>query len=666
MTEKPFLALFAAAAVECSNWIRFRWNFDNQATSQALRITLALTLITGILVWLDGDRYTALPALLKWLPLLLLPVQFVQSFGIRNYLNLNAFSLFSKFHRKRNEALGLTLSVIRFNFGNFYFIAIIVAATLGRFAQHPIFFPGLIILVGWLIYSRIRNRVFALLSVLAMSALIGFGGQLGMSKLYKWATSYSMDGGGFANINPTFNKTSIGSLGELKQSTAMLWRLTPEPGEIPPKLIRTATYNHYKGIIWRNDIPVSDGDDETNFRELSTMELEQGNPFYLLRENMTRQDLTKDLPSFRMRGAAKPEETIPLPGNSSSLAGFELDGIEINPLGTVLIFPRKPIIDGSVRWNDSQEPDARPFPEEDLVIDPYEFEGIHEVADSIGLKQLPTTAAKVRRIKEFFLTEFTYTRYLSIPRARSHNKPPTEIGAFLTTSKRGHCEYFATAATLLLRASDVPSRYCVGFSVMEKNPKKNEWIIRGTHGHAWTRYWDQSSRQWIDFDATPPSWPSVEAGGKADRFQWLNDAYQRFKEDFFLWRNQPRNRLISSIVMWILGLAVVLFVSRRLWKSKLSQKQSKRESFYHNGSLSVTPLHQLEKRAQKILGPRSPGETFVSWLTRLKDHGVSEARLRQASELHQQLRFDPSPDQSKLTENLGQIVKELKNQLKTR
>lgn len=668
MTGHPFIGLLVALLIESANWVRLRWDFGGQACALAWRISMSLMIIAGVLIWLDGDRYTALPRLMIWLPVLLLPLQFVQGFGLRNWMALNSFSFFSKFHRNRNLRLGLASSVIRFNFGNPYFIATIIAASLGYFAQHMIFFPGIVILSGWLIFSRVRVRVFALLVLLLVGGTIGIGGQIGMTKLYRWVTNRSLDYGGYPSTDPTVSKTSIGSLGELKQSSEMLWRLTPDPGEAPPRLMRLASYNRYKGINWKNRLPDPIPEDDTNFQELTTIELTDGDPYYLLRENMTEtmtrkdleKDLEKNLPTFQMRGASASEEPLPLPGNAASLQEFQLDGIEMNPLGTVRVFPKKSIIDGRVRWNDKTAPESSPFPE-DLEIDDYEIEGINEVAEAIGLKELPTTMAKVARLREFFTREFKYTRYLTISRARASPHRPTAIEVFLTNSKRGHCEYFATAATLLLRSAGVPARYCVGFAVMERNPRKNEWIVRGVHGHAWTRVWDEERDVWVDFDPTPAGWLAAEIGERSAS-QWLADTYQRLKEDFFLWRNRPANRLAATIVMWVLGLSVFVFVGSRLWKSKLVVDRRK-AVVYGNGIPVKTPLHDLEKAAEKILNPRLPGETFVSWLRKLERHGVPASRLEEAVAIHQSLRFDPSPVENGASERLARIAAELRQRL---
>ncbi len=639
MNGNPLLGLATALLIESANWIRFRWDFRTSACAMAWKVCMVLILITGTLIWLDGDRYTAFPKLLTWLPLLLIPLQFVQSYGLRNWIPLNSFSFFTNLHRKRNLRLGLSPAIIRFNFGNVYFIVLIVAAGLGRYANGYSFFPCLVVLGGWLTFSRMKTRPLALVLILILTGVIGLGGQIGLSKLYTWVTDRAMEGG-YPRTDPTINKTSIGSLGELKQSPEMLWRLKTKNGNRPPRLLRLATYNRYKGINWRNSFPDPIPQDEANFRGLTPVELADGGTQFLMREDMTPAEIGKSLPSFKLRGASSSEAPLPLPGNTSSLSEFELDGIEVNPVGTVRVFPKKSIIDGQVSWNDSAAPDSPPFPEEDLKIDEVEREGIEEVATSLGLSQLPNTAAKVARIRQFFDAEFIYTRYLTIGRAHASRRP-TPIEVFLTTGKRGHCEYFATAATLLLRAADVPARYCVGYTVSERDLKRDEFVIRGIHGHAWSRYWDDANATWIDFDATPPGWLALETAGSSSDSRWLADTYQRLKEDFFLWRNRPANRIAATAVMWLIGLSVLAFVGRRLWKSRLVVASE--NTTYTREPVVRTPLHDLEKSARRLLGPRRPGMTYANWLAGLSRHGISPTLINEAISIHQQLRFDPEP-----------------------
>lgn len=663
MTGRPALGLCLALIIESANWIRFRWNFTDHACSIAWRISLMLSLVAGVLIWLDGDRYTTFPKLLTWIPLLLLPLQFLQSFNFQNHLALNNLSFFSKLRRKRNVELGLAPAVVHFNFGNVYFIATLTASSLGIYSQQKTFFIGLVILTGWLAIARVRTRIFSVITLILIGSLIGWSGEVGMTKLYRWATDRGLGDGLFPSIDPTLNKTSIGSLGDIKQSPQILWRLTPNNAQAPPRLIRSAAYNRYKGINWRNEFPDPTPNADSDFKELTTIDLTENQSFYMLREGMTRQDIKRQLPEFEIRGASGSGEPLPIPGNSSTLQGFQLDGIDINPLGTVRIFPQKSIIQGTVRWRDDSEPEQPPFPKADLSIDEYEFEGIHEVADSIGLKELPTTTAKINRLREFFTTQFEYSRYLTIGRARASQHRPTEIEAFLTTDKRGHCEYFATSATLLLRAAGVPTRYIIGYAVMEKNPRRNEWIIRGTHSHAWTRVWDEQQQRWIDFDPTPGGWLNTEIRQGNQNSRWLADTYQRLKEDFFLWRNQPTHQIGFTWAMWILGLGVILFVTKRLWKSRVAINPT-----VPLNPLSLTTprtaLHDLEKVAAKSLGTRKPGETLVVWLTKLNLDPSSKSKLEEACTLHQQLRFDPAPSVHDHRGRLKAITQEVIQHLK--
>ena len=653
MSGNAMMGLITALLLEGANWIRFRWDFDHTACSRAWRISMLITVIAGTLIWLDGDRYTALPKLMVWLPMLLLPLQFVQSYGLRDHMALNSLSFFSELHRQRNRRLGLGDAVIHFNFGNPYFVVAVVASSLGRNADTWIFLPGLIILGGWLVFSRVKARPFALAFILLMAGSIGLGGQIGMKRLHDWVTNRTSNGD-YSGTDLTVSKTSIGSLGKIKQSPEMLWRLKITEGGRVPRLLRIATYNSYKYTSWRNELPESfdERTEENNsFRILAPEEIKPGEPFYLLREDMTQQDLLKPLPSFRLCGAIRSEDPIPLPGDTSSLERFELDAVESNPLGTVRVFPKRAIIDGIVRWRDSAVPDHSPWPEHDLGINTLERETLEKIVAELGLRDLPTTAEKTARIQAWFNDEFTYTRYLTIGRAQLGK--PTAISIFLTTSKRGHCEYFATAAALLLRAADVPARYCVGFAVMERDMKRNEFIIRGTHGHAWTRVWDASKGLWFDFDPTPPNWLSEETAG-ATESRVFADAYQRLKEDFFLWRNRPANRFGATLVMWALGLGTLTFVGLRLWKSKLVV--AKDAAGNPIPPERITPLHHLESRARRILGPRPVGVTLTVWLRGLAGHCVPESDLEEALEIHQRIRFDPDPPQSSGESRLQNLV----------
>ncbi|NQU26423.1 MAG: DUF3488 domain-containing protein [Candidatus Nealsonbacteria bacterium] len=56
---------------------------------------------------------------------------------------------------------------------------------------------------------------------------------------------------------------------------------------------------------------------------------------------------------------------------------------------------------------------------------------------------------------------------------------------FLQNNPQGHCEYFASALTLLLRSRNVPARFVVGYNCDEFNNAGGFWQVRQWHAHAW-------------------------------------------------------------------------------------------------------------------------------------------------------------------------------------
>lgn len=71
---------------------------------------------------------------------------------------------------------------------------------------------------------------------------------------------------------------------------------------------------------------------------------------------------------------------------------------------------------------------------------------------------------------------------------------------FLFEDKQGHCEYFASAMTIMLRTLDIPARLVTGFSATTRNPLTGYFDIRAIDGHAWTEAWIDG--RWVTFEPT--------------------------------------------------------------------------------------------------------------------------------------------------------------------
>jgi hypothetical protein len=78
----------------------------------------------------------------------------------------------------------------------------------------------------------------------------------------------------------------------------------------------------------------------------------------------------------------------------------------------------------------------------------------------------------------------------------------TGLESFLSTTRYGHCEYFATAAVLALRASGVPARVVLGYRGGTFNPVSQVLEVRESEAHAWVEYL-HPDLGWLPFDPTP-------------------------------------------------------------------------------------------------------------------------------------------------------------------
>jgi len=108
----------------------------------------------------------------------------------------------------------------------------------------------------------------------------------------------------------------------------------------------------------------------------------------------------------------------------------------------------------------------------------------------------PTPFDELLAIQER-LRGFTYTLEVE-PRASQDY-----LAEFLTTTRAGYCQQFATAFAVLARALGFPARVSVGFLPGRPTPEaENVFEVRGTDAHAWPEIFF-GRYGWIAFEPTP-------------------------------------------------------------------------------------------------------------------------------------------------------------------
>ncbi|TAE78657.1 MAG: hypothetical protein EAZ65_04670 [Verrucomicrobia bacterium] len=693
MNDRALSGLAAALLVEAAHWTRIRWDFPERARVIAWRLSLFFLLVALILTLLQGARLHTPSRVFSWLPAILLPLQFVQSYGSDRSISMATFSMLVRQRRDRARRHGLPFRDIRFHFGHVLLAATLLAASLGPHASAPIFYPVLIGLVAWAIIAATGRGWRALgpatTTALAAATLIGIGGQLGLRAFHKYVTSGRWAYDGDPGLHQARERqTSIGSLGRIKQSPEIHWRLIPEQGPLP-RLMRIASYSSYHSTHWQaNLLPEKIESFKDDFKSPQTLQNpanpdDPGDSFVIAAPDLSdlHSAIDPTLPRFRLRGAVpKQGGLLPLPADSASLHHFVFEDLERSSFGTFRLTPSQPVADARVLWHETFATEQPPWQaidhrrsrsagkieqrpplltQPDLHIPAREAATLRHLVDALGLRDIPLPQ-KIALLQRHFIGKFRYTRYNSVPRDQRDRQDSTLLATFLEKTRAGHCEHFATATTLLLREAGVPTRYTSGFAVMEIDPDTGNALLRGTHAHAWCRAWDATKNRWLDVDLTPPDWASVETPRKS-HLQSLTDHFQFLREDFLVWRDQPGN--LTRITAFLLGpiFITLTLIGRHLWRSR--RRLDPNQALPTGKHPKPSPLQGLEKPARHFLGERPPGTPLAPWLRQLSPRLPDPTILEKALALHHRLRFDPAKHDPALLTELHRHVSTLRHEL---
>jgi len=83
---------------------------------------------------------------------------------------------------------------------------------------------------------------------------------------------------------------------------------------------------------------------------------------------------------------------------------------------------------------------------------------------------------------------------------------------FLFQTRKGFCEHYASAFTLVMRAAGIPARVVTGYQGGEMNPIGGYLLVRQSDAHAWSEVWIDD-RGWVRVDPTAAVAPErIERG----------------------------------------------------------------------------------------------------------------------------------------------------------
>ena len=151
---------------------------------------------------------------------------------------------------------------------------------------------------------------------------------------------------------------------------------------------------------------------------------------------------------------------------------------------------------------------------------------------------LTTDLTRALAIQNHLRTSYGYT--LDLPDRETRDP----VSYFLFERKKGHCEYFASAMTVMLRAVGIPARIVNGFQSGTFNPLSKQYVIRASDAHSWVEAY-VDGRGWLTFDPTPPD-PRGRPGGLFAKLALWADATETFWQDWVLRYDLGRQLILAD------------------------------------------------------------------------------------------------------------------------
>jgi transglutaminase-like putative cysteine protease len=194
---------------------------------------------------------------------------------------------------------------------------------------------------------------------------------------------------------------------------------------------------------------------------------------------------------------------------------------------------------------------------------------------------LSTTARAVTRydkaatLENFLKTKYSYTLDLA-------GKPGRDpLAHFLFETRAGHCEYFASAMTVMLRTLGIPAREVNGFLPGEYNDLGGDYIVRASDAHSWVEAYFPGNG-WIVFDPTPAA--PAESAGVFKRLAQFADWAELTWNDWVIGYDIAHQTALAQTVQmrsrnWRELSAGWFSAKQQQFKNRLSEWQLKHKAF---------------------------------------------------------------------------------------
>ncbi len=147
----------------------------------------------------------------------------------------------------------------------------------------------------------------------------------------------------------------------------------------------------------------------------------------------------------------------------------------------------------------------------DTYMDTAGFEKNSEFTDMLSDAQNLSFNEKIDFVKNLLYNNYTYSNDIT-----ELDSGTDYVDNFLFSQKKGYCQHFASAATLMYRYLGIPARYCIGYMVdtSEFNSADEELYVAEVSDydtHAWVEVFSEELG-WVTVDVTPSNFREAYFG----------------------------------------------------------------------------------------------------------------------------------------------------------
>jgi len=580
---------------------------------------------------------------LQWLPLAIFPLIAAQEYSFVNEIDLQV--LFLMLRRKRGTTADQSPRTL--NLAYPYWAICLLAAGAANVRTNS-FYIG-VVLLSTLAFWWLRCKRYSPVVWLGVLVIAGIGGYFGHVKLSEIQQTLEQNGALLrlfglvqqGDADPYQSNTAIGDIGTVKLSNQVLFRAKSDTQMYSSLLLREASYDTYRISKWHaarsvfTDIEAEN--DETTWRLQSDSISPRSNSF-----------LQITVSSYLSAG----QGMLKLPIGTLQLQHLSADILKMNQFAALKVDSEFNLISYQVLFDLDTALDGPPT-KHDLVVPKTEQPVFSQLVKDLHLRSISKEDV-LQYVMRFFRTQFSYS--LTLNRQSQQHTP---VADFLLKTRSGHCEYFATATVLLLRAAGIPARYVAGYSTDCVDNTGRWTLVRGRDAHAWALAYIDG--RWRDVDTTPPDWRQIEEQN-VSLFEFFSDFWARINFAFSEWRqretSQEFRRYLALLLVPLFAILGWRLFSRRRIKRMVKELEEHTEREEFPGADSA--FYQIEQQLQDMGLTRYAWEPLSLWLQRIeKQRSAADLQVLQPIlDLHNRYRFDPEGLEDSEKETLQDLFQE--------